>query len=186
MVHASNHQPLHPHTVRICDQDRVHCGYQPRFFFVTIRVLPLLFFSVIFAPQAADVRTFKYIRDLQPGVWLVCSIIADILTSATLVRILWKSQTGFKDTDGVVFRLIRLTIEAAAVPVIAASIKLALIYSYHDNRHLVFCVVLGRLYSNVSLRYFVSQTPVLTFFFPLRTVLARHAQLPRSTLRWRL
>lgn len=66
------------------------------------------------------------------------------------MRILWKSQTGFKDTDSVVMRLIRLSVEAAAVPVIAASIKLALIYSFEDNRHLVFCVLLGRLYSNVS------------------------------------
>lgn len=107
-------------------------------------------FSKFIHAQAANVRTFRYIRDLVPGVWLVCSIIADVLTSGTLVRILWKSQTGFKDTDGVVFRLIRLTIEAAAVPVIAASVKLGLIYSYHDNKHLVFCVVLGRLYSNVS------------------------------------
>ena len=48
-------------------------------------------------------------------------------------------------------RLIRLSVEAAAVPVIAASIKLALIYAYEDNRHLVFCVLLGRLYSNVCL-----------------------------------
>lgn len=84
------------------------------------------------------------------------SIIADLLICGTLVRILWKSQTGFKDTDSVVMRLIRLSIEAAAVPVIAASIKVSLIYSYEDNRHLVFCVLLGRLYSNVCVHVLVT------------------------------
>ena len=78
-------------------------------------------------------KTFHYIRDFLPGFWLVGSIIADVLICATLVRILWQSQTGFKDTDGVVLRLIRLSVESAAVPVIAASIKLALIYSYEDK-----------------------------------------------------
>ncbi|KAF8309125.1 hypothetical protein DL93DRAFT_2046483, partial [Clavulina sp. PMI_390] len=105
-------------------------------------------FAIITGTIAAHVRTFHYIRDFLPGVWLVGSITADVLISATLVHILWGSQTGFKDTDGVVMRLIRLTIEAAAVPSICAAVKLALIYSYHDNRHLIFCVVLGRLYSN--------------------------------------
>lgn len=57
-------------------------------------------------------------------------------------------------------RLVRLTIEAAAAPVIAASFKLALIYSYHDNRHLVFCVVLGRLYSNVLLSMLNCRDPL--------------------------
>jgi hypothetical protein len=46
-------------------------------------------------------------------------------------------------------RLIRLSVEAAAVPVIVASVKLALVYSCNDNRHLFFCVLLGRLYANV-------------------------------------
>lgn len=76
-------------------------------------------------------------------------MLADILISATTVRILWNSKTGFKDTDSVVARLMRLSIEAAAVPTIIASIKLGLIYTARDNKHLVFCVVLARLYSNV-------------------------------------
>ena len=76
-------------------------------------------------------------------------MLADILISVTLARILWAGRTGFRDTDSVIMRLIRLTIEAAAVPTIAAAIKLGLIYTAHDNKHLIFCVILGRLYANV-------------------------------------
>ena len=51
--------------------------------------------------------------------------------------------------DSVILRLIRLSIEAAVVPVVAASIKLALVYSFDDNQQLMLCVLLARLYSNV-------------------------------------
>lgn len=76
-------------------------------------------------------------------------MLADILISVTLGRLLYQGRTGFRDTDSVITRLIRLTVQAAAVPTVAAAIKLALIYTNHDNKHLVFCVVLPRLYSNV-------------------------------------
>ncbi|KAF8324012.1 hypothetical protein DL93DRAFT_2049232, partial [Clavulina sp. PMI_390] len=133
-------------------------------------------FSIVTGALAIESKGFRYIREFLPGFWLVGSIIADILICGTLVRILWQSQTGFKDTDSVVLRLIRLSVESAAVPVLCAAIKLALIYSYHDNRHLVFCVVLGRLYSNVCPRSLATFGICSTN--RLFTVLACDAQLP--------
>ncbi|KAF8301476.1 hypothetical protein DL93DRAFT_502485 [Clavulina sp. PMI_390] len=128
--------------------------------------MPIIIAAITLAQCAFSIVTggltkgFKYIRDFLPGFWLIGSILADILICVTLVRILWQSQTGFKDTDSVVLRLIRLSIESAAVPVFCAAIKLALIYSYQDNRHLVFCVVLGRLYSNSLLAMLNCRDPL--------------------------
>lgn len=127
---------------------------------ISVVTLAQCAFAIVTGVIAVHNKTFHYIRDFLPGFWLVGSIIADILICATLVRILWQSQTGFKDTDGVVLRLIRLSVESAAVPVIAATIKLALIYSYEDNRHLVFCVLLGRLYSNSLLAMLNCRDPL--------------------------
>ncbi|KAF8338725.1 uncharacterized protein EI90DRAFT_2404687 [Cantharellus anzutake] len=118
-------------------------------FIITMVTVTQCAFAIRTSIIAHNVRSFRYIRDFLPAFWLGGSILADILISSTIVRILWRSKTGFKDTDSVVARLMRLSIEAAAVPTISATIKLIFIYTRHDNVHLVICMLLPRLYSNV-------------------------------------
>lgn len=81
-------------------------------------------------------------------------MLADVLITGSLIFILHTSSQAsirvFDPSHPLVKRLIAISIETALPTTIVAGAKLILIYTAHDNKHLVFCIVLTRLYSNVS------------------------------------
>jgi len=105
-------------------------------------------FSFGAANQVAHLQTFTYIRLLIPSIWLSFGIVADCVVCGTLVYYFTTTQVSFNLTNRLMIRLVRIVVETAIITIIAASIKMYLIFSRHDNMHLLFCLLLPRLYSN--------------------------------------
>ncbi|ETW75679.1 hypothetical protein HETIRDRAFT_106358 [Heterobasidion irregulare TC 32-1] len=80
--------------------------------------------------------------------WLVASAAADTLISGVLVTYLRRHRTGFPDTDDVVNKLIRLTVQTGAITSIWAIADLAVYLGDPTAHHLIFNLALAKLYSN--------------------------------------
>ncbi|PVG01201.1 hypothetical protein CPB86DRAFT_119302 [Serendipita vermifera] len=85
-------------------------------------------------------------------VWLGGTALCDLVISATIVTFLLIKISGFKPTDNVVTKVIKMTVEIGAITTSAASADLILFLLFPGNNlHLIFCIPLAKLYSNTLL-----------------------------------
>jgi len=83
------------------------------------------------------------------AIWLTGTALCDIVITISMTYHLYWSKTRFKETNALLTRLIRLTIETGAVCATFAVIDLGLfIHFKYNNIHLPMCMTLAGLYAN--------------------------------------
>ncbi|KIO31273.1 hypothetical protein M407DRAFT_19652 [Tulasnella calospora MUT 4182] len=93
----------------------------------------------------AIINDITKISSLFPSatVWLGGSALADVMITISLVSYLAKANSGFSQTDDVISKLIRMTVETGAVTATAATAELILFLVYKTNNlHMIPYVVL--------------------------------------------
>ncbi|KAH8832177.1 hypothetical protein DL96DRAFT_1706559 [Flagelloscypha sp. PMI_526] len=80
-------------------------------------------------------------------VWVVSTVITDVMIAVLLTYYLQKMRSGIKATDRLVTGIIRLTVETGALTALTAIVLLVL-YLSHQTWFLLAGDVLGKLYSN--------------------------------------
>lgn len=81
-------------------------------------------------------------------VWLVSSAFCDGLITASLVIALRKQKTGFKRSDLMIDRIIRLAMQTGLVTVVVAVVDMIAFLASLSGLHLVFNYSLSKLYTN--------------------------------------
>ncbi|KAK0492363.1 hypothetical protein EDD18DRAFT_1184248 [Armillaria luteobubalina] len=90
-----------------------------------------------------DFQTFK----MTVIIWLVSSCVCDFLITAALVWYLHK--TGFEQSDELMDRIIRLTVQTGLITSICAMLDLVTFLAIASpNVHIIFTGMLGKLYTN--------------------------------------
>jgi len=116
--------------------------------------LTSLAFAIDTAVVVASVRLFsKKVDALVPAtVWLVASVLADALITASLYVSLTRRRTGFQSTDAIINRIIRLAIQTGLLTVVFALVETT-IFLVIPNTTANFAVdfPLSKLYSNALL-----------------------------------
>lgn len=83
------------------------------------------------------------------AIWLGGTALCDIVIAGSMIYYLRWSQTGFRQTDVMLTKLMRLTMETGALCAGFAIIDLSLFLAYrYNNYHLPLCGVLAGLYTN--------------------------------------
>jgi len=100
--------------------------------------------AVHIVPHFAEFQRFKVVVII----WLGSSALADLLITVTLVTYLKRHKTGFTTTDGHVDRIIRLTMQTGLVTAIFALVDLLAYVLDPSGIHLIFNLMLSKLYTN--------------------------------------
>ncbi|KAF9530984.1 hypothetical protein CPB83DRAFT_892255 [Crepidotus variabilis] len=80
--------------------------------------------------------------------WLSCEAVADLSITTTLVWYLYrKHKTGFQNTDQIVDRIIRLTVQTGLLTMIVALLNVVFYLADPSGLHLMFNIPLSKLYS---------------------------------------
>lgn len=98
------------------------------------------------AQQAVtDFQAFKIIVII----WLVSSCVCDFLITGALVWYLRGHKTGFEQSDELMDRIIRLTVQTGLITSICAMLDLITFLAIASpNVHIIFTGMLGKLYTN--------------------------------------
>ncbi|KAG8730030.1 hypothetical protein FRC12_020553 [Ceratobasidium sp. 428] len=92
-------------------------------------------------------------------VWLGGSALCDFIITISMVTFLARASTGFSQTDSVITKLIRMTVETGMVTTTAAITELILYLVYqHNNLHMIPALALAKLYTNTLLATFNSRS----------------------------
>ncbi|QRV79274.1 hypothetical protein RhiJN_07289 [Ceratobasidium sp. AG-Ba] len=92
-------------------------------------------------------------------VWLGGSALCDFIITISMVTFLARASTGFSQTDTVITKLIRMTVETGMVTTTAAISELILYLVYqHNNLHMIPALALAKLYTNTLLATFNSRS----------------------------
>ncbi|KDN42715.1 hypothetical protein K437DRAFT_157346 [Tilletiaria anomala UBC 951] len=96
------------------------------------------------------VLTFEKFQSFQVVViiWLLFAALADLTITVSLIYTLRQSRTGFKATDDLITRLIRITLQTGLLTTTFAIIDLILFLASPTTLHLVFNLPLAKLYIN--------------------------------------
>ncbi|TFY56441.1 hypothetical protein EVJ58_g7643 [Rhodofomes roseus] len=81
-------------------------------------------------------------------VWLLCAAVGDVMITVILSWSLKRKKSGFKRTDQIVDRVIRVTIQNGFLTAAVATCALILYLSSDIPYHLALSLVLPRMYSN--------------------------------------
>jgi len=81
-------------------------------------------------------------------VWLVTSAVVDTTITFMLTMHLRKHRTGFQQTDDVLDRIVRLTVQTGLITSIWAIVDLIVFLTIPTGIHLIFNFPLSKLYSN--------------------------------------
>lgn len=95
-------------------------------------------------PKFVDFRNFKAVVIL----WLTSESVGDMLITGILVRFLRKHKTGFKNSDMIVDRIIRVTVQTGLITSIVAILDLIFFLADPTGTHLIFNFPLCKLYTN--------------------------------------
>ncbi|KAI0769910.1 hypothetical protein C8Q74DRAFT_1369157 [Fomes fomentarius] len=95
-------------------------------------------------PEFTNFQKFKVIVII----WLAFSAVADTLITTALVWHLRKNKTGMVVTDGIINRIIRLTVQTGLITALCAIIDLILFLIFPTGLHLIFNLPLSKLYTN--------------------------------------
>ncbi|KAJ7465742.1 hypothetical protein B0H11DRAFT_2049135 [Mycena galericulata] len=86
------------------------------------------------------------------GIWLGGAASTDIIITASLSYYLWRSKTGLRETNALLVRLIRLTIQTGSVTAVVAITDFTLFYAIPDKPYFITAgVILPKLYANTIL-----------------------------------
>ncbi|THH12997.1 hypothetical protein EW146_g7169 [Bondarzewia mesenterica] len=84
--------------------------------------------------------------------WLASATFCDVSITALLFFHLSRARTGFSRTDTMIFRLLRISLEAAVPVTVFTVCDLAILTSHPTtNVHMIFAVPMGRIYTNTLL-----------------------------------
>ncbi|KAL5527218.1 hypothetical protein ACEPAG_6009 [Sanghuangporus baumii] len=84
--------------------------------------------------------------------WLATSVACDTSITILLLYYLNRSRTGFKKTDSIIFRLSRITVEAALPVSVLCILDLVFLTTMPNyNLHFMCAMPVGRLYTNTLL-----------------------------------
>ncbi|KAG8743246.1 hypothetical protein FRC10_012290 [Ceratobasidium sp. 414] len=111
--------------------------------------------------EFAIVNDITKIATLFPAatVWLGGSALCDFIITISMVTFLARASTGFSQTDTVITKLIRMTVETGMVTTTAAISELILYLVYqHNNLHMIPALALAKLYTNTLLATFNSRS----------------------------
>ncbi|KAH7882693.1 hypothetical protein F5I97DRAFT_1931304 [Phlebopus sp. FC_14] len=81
-------------------------------------------------------------------IWLASAAIGDVLIAGTLVWYLSRRRTGFAETDNIINRIMRLTVQTGLITAICAVTDLVCYMTITSGIHLIFNIPLAKLYSN--------------------------------------
>jgi len=95
-------------------------------------------------PAYAQLQRFEVIVII----WLAFAALADVAIATILVLYLKRHRTGFTQTDHVINRIIRLTVQTGLVTTVFTVTDLILFVSLPTGLHLIFNLALSKLYSN--------------------------------------
>ncbi|KAF9451122.1 hypothetical protein P691DRAFT_773402 [Macrolepiota fuliginosa MF-IS2] len=101
-------------------------------------------YKALVIPEFARFQEFKNVVI----VWLVCSSAADVLIAAILVWYLRGHKTGFRGSDMIVDRIIRVTMQTGLLTSMVAIADLISYLVDPTGTHLIFNLTLCKLYSN--------------------------------------
>ncbi|EMD40064.1 hypothetical protein CERSUDRAFT_112279 [Gelatoporia subvermispora B] len=95
-------------------------------------------------PAYAQLQRFEVIVII----WLAFAALADIAIATILVLYLSRRRTGFAQTDHVINRIIRLTVQTGLITTVFTITDLILFVTFPTGLHLIFNLALSKLYSN--------------------------------------
>ncbi|KAF8311182.1 hypothetical protein DL93DRAFT_2083628 [Clavulina sp. PMI_390] len=95
-------------------------------------------------------------------VWLTLSAITDILIAGVLVVQLSRRRNGIADTEDLITKLIRFTIQTGLVTTVWAITDLILYLALKNNLHLIFQLALSKVYSSACLSSLNARTQWVT------------------------
>lgn len=101
-------------------------------------------YEITIIPEFVRFQEFKNIVI----VWLVCASAADIIITSVLVWYLRKHKTGFKSSDLMVDRIIRVTVQTGLLTSMLAIVDLIVYLADPTGTHLMLNFPLCKLYSN--------------------------------------
>lgn len=85
-------------------------------------------------------------------VWFLCSCVADVLITAVLVVSLYKSKTGFAQTDGIIGKIIRMAVQTGLLTAISAvGDVVTFMVIQHAAVNFLWDLALAKLYANCLL-----------------------------------
>jgi hypothetical protein len=96
------------------------------------------------------VRVYAEFHKVKAAVitWLAGAAFTDLLITTSLVWYLRRTRTGITQTDDLISKIIRLTIQTGLATSVCACIDLVLYLSYDNNLHLIFNFPLCKIYTN--------------------------------------
>jgi len=97
------------------------------------------------------VRQFTELQKTKPValVWLSGSLLTDLLITVTLVIWLRRNRTGFNNSDDIISRLIRLTVQTGLLTTsFALGVIIAFLVSNNSTVHIAFGVPMSKMYTN--------------------------------------
>ncbi|EKM79468.1 hypothetical protein AGABI1DRAFT_74534 [Agaricus bisporus var. burnettii JB137-S8] len=101
--------------------------------------------EVMQTPHFIEFRNFKVIVII----WLVTASLVDVLITSALVWFLCRRhKTGFRRSDLMIDRIIRLTVQTGLVTSVLATTDLIVYLADASGNHLIFNYPLGKVYSN--------------------------------------
>jgi len=99
---------------------------------------------------------------ISTSIWLVGSAVCDVLIAITMTYYLSTRNTGFRSTNVLISRLIRMTVETGTITATMATLDVILFLSFrHANYHTVPALILAKLYSNTCLAVLNSRIRIL-------------------------
>jgi len=104
--------------------------------------------------KAWIIKVLEQLVALNPVVtaWLAMQVGTDLFITGTLTLVLWRSRTGFRKTDSVLYRLMRGAIQTGLFAGIFSLGDLATFLQYPDtNLYGMFAIPIGRIYTNTLL-----------------------------------
>ncbi|KAF9461113.1 hypothetical protein BDZ94DRAFT_1237980 [Collybia nuda] len=110
--------------------------------------------SGVKALQLGDLNVLQAQAHTTIAIWLVGSAVCDIIIAIFLVYFLSRKTTGFKTTQTLITKLMRLTIETGSSYTLAtiAIVDVVLFLAFPENSyHVAPALILGKLYSNTLL-----------------------------------
>ncbi|KDR82520.1 hypothetical protein GALMADRAFT_151614 [Galerina marginata CBS 339.88] len=123
---------------------------------------------------------FVYFRDFKGVVimWLASESITDIIITAILVWYLRCHKTGFQESDFIIDRVIRVTVQTGMITSFVATLDLIVFLTDPTGTHLIFNFPLCKLYTNCLMSslnsrggwQFGTTKPNLTTFLSERTM----------------
>ncbi|KAF9460010.1 hypothetical protein BDZ94DRAFT_1311874 [Collybia nuda] len=108
--------------------------------------------AVVCGVQVQLANDFTAIQDEAPTtttIWLVGSAVCDIIIALFMIYFLSRRATGFSDTQAMITKIMRLTVETGSLTATVAIIDVVLFIAFKSrNYHVAPALILGKLYSN--------------------------------------